>query len=500
MQTQSINRRTFLRDASLGAAGLVAGAAGAVNVARADEVAPAYDIVIIGLGGAGASAAITAADLDARVLVVEKGPEGWAGGNTRLSGQQVLCPADTERAAQYLIAIQDGFACDEELIRATVEEMAGNEAALAALGADVIEYITYPEFPEVEGSDSMTCCLVDGERSTGKAWARYAEGVAAREAIEVWFDSPAKRLVQDPATGAVSGVLVEHEGELVEVAAAKGVIMACGGFENNQDMIQCYLHLPYGYPKGTPYNQGDGIHMAMRAGAALWHMGNPSGPDLNFHDPDSNIYFGYSLAMTIGSRSAIFVGPDGSRFTNEALMTRHGKMPFHGTYQTASVALPAHVVFDEAAFSAGRICSNSWSADNHEELEKGWIKKADTLAELAELIGVPAEGLENGVAVYNAYCAAGYDQEFQREVETLLPLSDQGPYYAMELTPTFTNTQGGAVRNAACQVIDTEGSPIPGLYSAGEFGSMYAHGYNGGGNVGEAFATGRMAARSCLGA
>lgn len=496
----SISRRHFLQGASLGTAGLAV--VGPLGAALADEARPTYDMVVVGFGGAGASAAITAADLGASVLLLEKAPEGWAGGNTRLSGQQVLCPSDVDRATDYLIAIQGDFACDQELIRATVEEMAGNEVALTELGATSIETITYPEFPEVEGSDTMTCCLVDGERNTGKAWACYANGVAERigKGIDVWYESPARQLIQDPATGAVTGVIVEREGELVEVGATKGVVLACGGFENNQDMIQCYLHLPYGYPKGTPYNTGDGILMAMKAGAALWHLNNPAGPDLNFRDPDSNTYFGYSLAMGIGSRTAIFVGPDGTRFTNEAQMTRHGKMPFHGTWQTAQVALPAHVVFDQAAFDAGPVCPNGWSTDNQEELERGWIKKADTLAELAELIGVPAEGLEQGVASYNGYCEAGCDTEFQRKAETLVPLAAEGPYYAVELFPTFTNTQGGAVRNAACQVLDTKGNPIPGLYSAGEFGSMYADGYNGGGNVGEALATGRIAARSCMGA
>lgn len=495
------SRRGFIQGAACmaaGAAGLTASAG--ATAALAEEAAGAsYDVVVVGFGGAGASAAIAAADLGAKVLVVEKAPEGWAGGNTRLSGQQVLCPSDLEAAVGYLVAIQDQFSCDEELIRATTQEMMANEQALTDLGAKV-EYITYSEFPEVPGSETMTCCLVDGERSTGKAWAAYYEGVLARaDSIDVWYESPAKRLVLD-AEGAVTGVVVEHEGGEVEIAAAKGVIMACGGFENNQDMIQCYLHLPYGYPKGTPYNTGDGILMAMRAGAALWHMNNPAGPDLNFKDPETNAYYGYSLAMGIGSRTAIFVGPDGTRFTNEALMTRHGKLPFHGTYQTAFVALPAHLVFDDAAFAAGPVCSNSWSADNQAELEQGWIVKADTLEELAGLIGVPADGLAAGVATYNGYCADGYDPEFKRSAETLVPLAEQGPYYAMELFPTFTNTQGGAVRNASCQVMGVDGAPIAGLYSAGEFGSMYAHGYNGGGNVGEAFATGRMAARACMGA
>ena len=270
--------------------------------------------------------------------------------------------------------------------------------------------------------------------------------------------------------------------------------MACGGYENNQEMIQNYFHMEYAYPKGTYYNTGDGVIMAMKVGADLWHMNNPAGPDLNFKAPDNNAYYGYSLAMGFGSRSTIFVGPDGTRFLNESLMTKHGKMPTHGTYQTAATVLPAYAIFDEASFTAGPITSGGgWSKDNMAELEKGWIVKADTLAQLAEAIGVDAAGLEKTVDRYAFYCGEGEDYEFGRDPKTLLPLSKTGPYYAMELTPTLTNTQGGAVRNANCEVVDLDGYAIPHLYSAGEFGSMYVHGYNGGGNVSEALVTGRIA-------
>ena len=198
--------------------------------------------------------------------------------------------------------------------------------------------------------------------------------------------------------------------------------------------------------------------------------------------------------MTLGSRSTIYVGPDATRFINEAAMTRHGKMYTHGAWQTAATVLPAYAVFDEAAFTAGPVTnSGGWSKDNSVELEKGWILKADTLAELAGLIGVDAAALEKTVSRYNWYCEQGEDYEFNRAAKTLLPLSAEGPYYAMPLTPTLTNTQGGAVRNANCEVIDLNGDVIAHLYSAGEFGSMYSHGYNGGGNVSEALVTGRIA-------
>ncbi len=457
----------------------------------------AYDVVVIGFGGAGQSAALAAAQEGANVLILEKTPESAAGGNTRLCGQQILSPTDVDKAMNYFDEIFEGYAYDKDLVYATVEGMHTLDDWLKELAGPTLDLqeIIYPEFSEVEGSETMRCYLIDGERSTGKLWYLLKDCIEERaEQIEVWYESPALELIQDKETKTITGVLASHEGKELRIKAENGVVMACGGYENNQEMIQNYLHMEYAYPKGSYYNTGDGIIMAMKAGADLWHMNNPSGPDLNFKAPDSNAYYGYSLAMDFGSRSTIYVGPDGTRFINESLMTKHGKMPAHGTYQTAATVLPAYAVFDEASFTAGPVTSSGgWSSDNLAELEKGWIVKADTLQELAEQIGVEPSGLEKTVERYNFYCEQKEDYEFGRSADTLIPLNKEGPYYAMELTPTLTNTQGGAVRNANCEVVDLDGYAIPHLYSAGEFGSMFVHGYNGGGNVGEALASGRIA-------
>ncbi len=456
-----------------------------------------YDVVVIGAGGAGLSAAIEAADAGASVLVLEKAPESAAGGNTRLSGQQILSPTDVDAALSYFDTIFEGYSYDEDLVRVTVQGMHDIGDWLMKIGGPDLDLqeIVYPEFRDVPGSETMRCYLIDGERSTGKGWNLLMTAAEERAGnIEIWYESPALELIQDQESRTITGVLASHEGGEVKIQANNGVVMACGGYENNQEMIQNYYHMEYAYPKGSYYNTGDGVVMAMKVGADLWHMNNPAGPDLNFKAPDSNVYYGYSLAMGFGSRSTIYVGPDGTRFINESLMTKHGKMPTHGTYQTAVTVLPAYAIFDEACFTAGPITSGGgWSSDNMAELEKGWIVKADTLAELAELIGVNADGLEKTVARYAFYCAEGEDYEFGRAANTLIPLSETGPYYAMELTPTLTNTQGGAVRNANCEVVDLDGYAIPHLYSAGEFGSMFVHGYNGGGNVSEAIVTGRIA-------
>ena len=105
-----------------------------------------------------------------------------------------------------------------------------------------------------------------------------------------------------------------------------------------------------------------------------------------------------------------------------------------------------------------------------------------------------AAGLVETVNKYNQYCAAGKDPDFGRRPEILLPVSAP-PFYAMEICECQTNTQGGPEHNKYRQTLDADGKPIPRLYSVGELGSIYGFLYNGGGNIPEAYSSGRVAAR-----
>ena len=132
------------------------------------------------------------------------------------------------------------------------------------------------------------------------------------------------------------------------------------------------------------------------------------------------------------------------------------------------------------------------------EVRKGWIRAADNLADLARQINIRPDILQATVAQYNLQCVGGYDPEFGRAADTLVPLG-RAPYYAMELWPCLFNTQGGPKRNARAQVLDVHGDPIKRLYSAGELGSLWHRNYPGAGNVSEALAFGRIAGRNAAG-
>lgn len=131
-------------------------------------------------------------------------------------------------------------------------------------------------------------------------------------------------------------------------------------------------------------------------------------------------------------------------------------------------------------------------------VEEGWAVKADTIEELAGLIDVPAKELAQTVETWNESCEKGVDVQFYRSPDRLTPIVT-GPFYAIRMEPEFINTDGGPVRDARARVIDREGKPIPGLYSAGEFGSVWCNMYQGGGNLSECVQFARIAVEDMLG-
>jgi succinate dehydrogenase/fumarate reductase flavoprotein subunit len=127
-------------------------------------------------------------------------------------------------------------------------------------------------------------------------------------------------------------------------------------------------------------------------------------------------------------------------------------------------------------------------------LAKGWIKQAATVKALARALGLRPTALEETVSRWNAHCHAGVDADFGR-TKMLCPIQ-AAPFYAVELSPSMLNTQGGPRRNARAQIVRPDGSSIPRLYSAGELGSIYSYLYQGTGNIGECLAFGRIAGRN----
>lgn len=469
------------------------------------------DVVVVGFGAAGAAAAITAYDAGATVILLEKAPFGQEGGNTRVAGQGYLNTSSVEKAIAYLQALCGPYRVPDNMVRVWAEEMGRNNAWVASIGGDPQEHQHQPvgiEFPELPGSDCVHKFHHGPVVGYSQTWEMLARGVRAR-AIDILYETPGKTLIQHGVTKEILGVTAEREGRPYHVKANRAVVLTCGGFENNQEMIRNYLPgLPYCYTSGSPYNEGDGIAMAMAVGADLWHMNNYAGPSMALKVPEFRATFSM-VPLHFAKHppgGMIVVGPDGKRFADEKYKTSHGKIKIAGRWAPLPTPCPMFMIFDHVLFASGPLYDKEprsgwnpvverydWSPDNGKELAQGWIKQASTVKALARILGLPPTELEETVARWNAHCQAGADADFGR-TKMLCPIQEP-PFYAVELSPAMLNTQGGPRRNARAQIVRPDGTPIPRLYSAGELGSIYSYLYQGTGNIGECFAFGRIAGR-----
>ena len=259
-----------------------------------------YDVVVIGYGFAGGAAAIAAADAGAKVLLLEKAPEGQEGGNSRYAAQQAIwidaSKASDEEVLEYFRRMRglSGNPSDE-VYKAYIAEAKKQVEYLKFLGAENPPTSYYAEYPEYPGAEAIGLTLVKKPGGDGRLYGLIQKNVKARQAkgqIDVWFDAPGQKLLQDPATGIVHGVVAEVEGALRNIRARNGVVLATGGFENNLDMFRNFAGMQRAYSKGARFNTGDGILMAMDVGANLVNLATINGPDPNVLNPETGISFG----------------------------------------------------------------------------------------------------------------------------------------------------------------------------------------------------------------
>ncbi len=481
------------------------------------------DLLICGYGCAGASAAIEAYDLepDAKILIIEKAPEEFAGGNCRVSGQSLLISKNKEALKDYQRKMSEANPVTEEFLDDWAEKMVNLEPWIQKIAQDVgaeflrgtgfTERDAVLEFPEFGARDAVAYTSTILPIPSG-VWLALKANVENRN-IPVWFDAPLVDLIQDPDTLEVFGAWVTHEGKRRAVRAERGVILAVGGYESDKQMQRDYYGLSNVTPLGTPYNQGDGIRILQKAGAEMWHLrnqGQSGGIWPGVHLPHQET--AYLRNFMLPAFSWFDIDNTGRRFYNEAneLQLTHYKEKKHGRWVDVPLneAYPVYMIFDETTRQAGKlvlevmtwsavVTAEEWSEDNSAEIESGLIKKADDFASLAQQIGVDPAVLEQQVERYNASCAAGQDEDHERSADTLLPVAN-GPFYALPITPAIVCTGGGAKRDMEGHVFDHQGNVIPRLFEAGELGSFISDLYQNGSYLTEAMITGRGAARSAL--
>lgn len=529
---EKISRKSFVKGAlGLGAVGILAGCASSASSTAASAsstAAPAekkeftfadtvrwdaqYDVVVMGMGAAGMVAAKTAADNGAKVVIVEKCEEGKAGGNTKVCGQLfAYANGDKDAAKSYYTALAGGRDIEPEIIDAISEGVANMADILAdEFGFNKDEYMDWtgvnvggtnmgamsPEYPEMPGHEKMALWTTHKGASDGYLYQGLKQNVTDRvDAIDVWYSSPAKSLIQDPVTKTVVGVTVERDGKEMNIRALNGVCICTGGFERNKEMVQHYLNVINYAPRGGQFNTGDGIKMAQAVGADLWHMDCYEGL-FGLGSVTYPVEEGIPCDMiatlaqnAVNTGAAILVGTDGDRFVNESETVRHGHLYENGIWENPTFPEKVWYIIDET--QKGEI--EAAGAMPEEQLAK--LTAYDSIDALAEGIGVDKDRLTKTIKNYNSFANNGEDYKCGREAQYMRAF-DGKKYYAMYMVSGLLNTQGGPKRSANAEVLDTQGNPIPHLYSAGECGGITVCMYQGGTNIAECITFGRIAGKN----
>ena len=491
-----------------------------------------FDVIVIGYGFAGALAAITAADRGAKVLLAEKAEN--PGGISICSGGAMRGAHDAEAAFSYLKATSGGRTPDD-VLRVLADGMAGiadEVARLAKISNATVESTdkaaNYP-FPGFETFYHSNVTHVPGHdtqeetyphimaRPSANGWRvfRVLEDNIETRDVEVRYRLAAKRLIAD-SDRSVQGVAFEDAtGRVVTIKARRGVVLASGGFEANEEMKRQFWEKTPVLTATSTMNTGDGIRMAQDLGAELWHMWHYHGC-YGFKHPDPD----YPVAIRVKRLPDWFPGEEdkvsvpmcwilldqqGKRYMNECTPytqdTSHRAMEYYDTVTQSFPRVPSWFIYDQNGcdmYQIGAPTYNqpglgfSWSEDNMKEVEMGIITKADTLEELARVTGTGLDTLKASIERWNALCEAGSDSDFGRPRGTMVPI-DTAPYYVGQVWPVVSNTQGGPVHDARQRIINVYDEPIPRLFAAGEMGSAFGFLYMSGANLSECLITGKIA-------
>jgi 3-oxosteroid 1-dehydrogenase len=475
-------------------------------------------VAVIGSGAAGLSAALAARLGGADVTVYERGER--LGGTTALSGGNGWFPAnrflpdDTpELALAYLRAISLGDANDE-LLQVFVREASGAVDWLEAHTPIEWQPIPYSDYhAHLEGgreqggrtlepqpilpTPRVKDLLRDAPNvSAPITYAELAGGDIDREGLKARMDQGIVTMGRGLLAALLeacleAGVKIQAGVRVRALPEADAVVLATGGFERDPELSRAFLRGPLLAPVGAPTAEGDGLRMAMAAGAALGNMSEawwcPA-----YMLPGETID-GVPMARLILTERArpgsLIVDGSGKRFIDEAQnYSDFGRTMLNFEATSFSFPhVPAWLVFDAAYRGRYRL-----GPLGRRDPDPAWLARGETPAELADAIGVPPAALEETIERFNAGAARGEDPDFgrgsfpyDRFIGELGPLTG-GPYFALELLPGALSTKGGPKTDADGRVLSADGSgdPIEGLYAAGNVAaSLYGFAYPGAGGT-----------------
>ncbi len=439
------------------------------------------DIVIIGAGGAGLSAATEAAGNGAKVIVVEK--MAIAGGNTNAATGGLNA---SETSIQKKLGIEDsneqyyedtmkgGYNLnDAALVKNMVEKSAETVDWLISLGADL------SDVGKMAGSTNKRTHRPQGGSAIGAHLVPVLKKAAEDAGAQLRFNAKVTDIIEE--NGKPAGVKVSTADGDYKITA-KAVIIATGGFGANNDMVVQYKPELAGF--GTTNHKGatgDAFAWIKKFDAALVQM-----EQIQTH-PTVVPSNGLMITEAVRGNGAIMVNREGKRFGNE--MATRDVMSKDILNQTGKTA---YLLFDQGVRESLKAIEGY--------VKQGLLTQDDTLSGLAAKLNMDAENLEAAVKTYNDYQTSGNgDKDFGRKASEMPRAIATGPYYAVEVGPAVHHTMGGIKINTKAEVLTTSDAVIPGLFAAGEVtGGVHGGNRLGGNAVADICIYGKIAADSAL--
>ena len=422
-----------------------------VEPVAAQEIDLETDVLVIGAGITGLTAALEAANQGAKVILLERNA---VVGGTAARSEGIIQAAETDE--QKALGVEDTFESFYNDMRSvqtseTIEPEMVKKIAYES--ADAVNWLKDQGvvFDQVVAIHFLPPRDVPrGHYAQGKGGGMCAaleHRVLENSNIQLLMQTPASELIMD-GDAVVGAKASNPQGDTITIRA-KATILAAGGYTSNPDLMAELNPNVKGYATGNP-NVGGGFTMAKAAGADM--IIRPDGlHHLSYSVPGSLVTTG---SIGFQNPDILMVTPEGDRYANESLYTFDRTaitdgLGFHETF----------AIVDARTFE-------KFSAGIEAGYEGGYSFTADSIEELAEKAGMDPAKLRNAVDTYNEASSKGVDEQFGKAAEYLIPL--EGPhYYALRLRLNIAETYNGARINQNAQVISTTGDVIPGFYAAG---------------------------------
>jgi len=482
-----------------------------------ETVDAVYDLVVIGGGGSGKSAALTAAQGGLTVALLEKlketgGTSIYAEGTAAFESSEQKARKVPKDAGKHFPSREEGFRrytdyshqrANPDVVRMQVNNTAETIDIMKTLG---IQYTDVDIYAYDQPNELYTFHRPEG---LGARCQELLLRACINAGVDIFTATPARRIIMK--NGAVAGVMATDSDGNDMFIACRAVILATGGFGNNPELVEKYSWLArtahFMYKCVPTENNGDGLNMALEVGADTESIG-------------AIMIVPCARAKTLGShvggagaQPVLWVNQLGRRFVGEEVALsfanagyNFAKQPDGKVYAILDAEDVRHLMEEGSDIGQGDFIPyhmklNRLQAELDQDVVDGLAWKGDSIEGLARARGFDPAVLGATVAEYNGFCDQGHDPVFFKPAQYLRPVR-KAPFYAIDMVPSLLVSDGGIRVNGDLQVTDADYKPIQGLYAVGNDASgLYGDTYNldvPGTANGFAHASGRVAARHAL--